>query len=66
MERQSNFLIMIGCWWEARKSSRRLAVTATPSEHGRHWLPTPGNAIFTVVFTLLMITTLLWTQSAGA
>ena len=55
-----NFLITIGEWWEQKTLQKR---SDPPLAHSRiaTWLPTPGNMLFTV----LIIGTLLWVQNLG-
>ena len=61
---QTNLLIVLGQWWERRKIQRR-SMTNVPHHQyfsGKQWIPTPGN----ILFSLLVITGLLWAQNAGA
>ncbi len=64
MEQRTNFLIVIGEWWEARKAHQLAKRNEVPTI-SRPWLPTPGNAMFTVIFTLVVIASLLWAQNVG-
>lgn len=43
-------------------NSRAQLATKTTLTHFRHWLPTPGN----VIFTLIVVIGVLWAQNAGA
>ncbi len=60
MAHRKNLLLVLGEWWEAREES-----SAQAPSHSRRiprWLPTPGNAIF----SLVLVFSLLWAQSVGA
>lgn len=59
MDIQKNIFYLLGDWWASRQTRRR---QSNPKPHGPMWLPTPGNAIF----TLVMIGLLVAAQSVGA
>ena len=62
MYTHKNLFLVIGEWWEQQQVLRHSTVDVKPIGRFARWLPTPGNAIF----TLLVIGGLLWAQSAGA
>lgn len=66
MEHRTNLLIALGEWWEERQARRSAQSDHADTLPRRAWLPTPGNTVFTVAFTLLVIAGLLWVQSVGA
>lgn len=63
MNDDKNLLLIIGEWWQQRQHRKSQATFHSPSVTGWRWLlPTSGN----VIFTLLVIGSLLWAQRVGA
>lgn len=63
MNDDKNLLLILGEWWQQRQHRKSQATFPSPSVTGWRWLlPTSGN----VIFTLLVIGSLLWAQRVGA
>ena len=63
MNDDKNLLLILGEWWQQRQHRKGQATFHSPSVTGWRWLlPTFGN----VIFTLLVIGSLLWAQRIGA
>ena len=60
---QRNLLQVVGDWWQQRSQRRFMQhIERDYSRHSFWLLPTPGN----VIFTLVVIGSLLWAQNVGA
>jgi hypothetical protein len=63
MNDDKNLLLILGEWWQQRQRRKNQATLHSPSVADWRWLlPTSGN----VIFTLLVISSLLWAQRVGA
>ena len=57
-----NLFTVLGEWWDARQAERLTTGHRQTSPRWSRLLPAPGN----VLFTLLVVASLLWAQSVGA
>ncbi len=62
MNNHKNLFTILGEWWDARQAERRASTQESIPGRWTRLLPTPGNALF----TLLLVLALFWAQTVGA